>query len=772
MGAGAGGNGHSAPDPGVKPGALSALLQEIAEAPRAQLGEGWGPALHPGAVVGRFELVRELGRGGFGVVWEAKDRELGRSVAFKAVRAGGQAGVREERLLREAEAAARLSHPNIVTLYDVGRSQHGPYLVLELLKGRTLEERRAQGRVPVEEALRIAVEVAKGIAHAHSNGVVHRDLSPANVFLCDGGQVKVVDFGMAHAFGQRKVDGGTRAYMAPEQARGAPEDERSDVFAFGVILHQMLSGELPFKGQGRERTRPAPELEIPGAPALGALVARMLERDPLKRPRDGGQVLSALSLVQAELGRAGARPPPEDMVPAGGAPPREAPAEPEGRARSRRRAAPSREAAASIAVLPFADLSPAKDQDYFCDGIAEELLGALSAVEGLRVASRGSSFQFKGQAVDSREMGKALGVATLLEGSVRKAGNRVRVSARLVNAGDGYQRWSEAFDRRLEDIFAIQEEIAQAVVRALQLRLSAPGEAQLTRIGTRDAQAYEMYLRGRKFLMQHGETSLRLARQMFRGAIELDPGFAQAHAGLADADFFMLQWNLDPDRAAERGAEALAESEEALRLQPDLAEAHVSRANVLSLHGRGEEAERDFQRALELNPGLGDACYFYARHLQGAGRRLEAAEMFEEAARRNPDDYNAVCLLPMVYDDERGLAAARRCVEVTERRLRQDPDDVRALYFASGAHLRLGDRERGLERLGRAMELYPDDFTTLYNVACNYAVAGERERALDALERAVAGGRGSRRWIEHDTDLESLRSDPRFQEIMRRVKSD
>ncbi len=752
---------------GVKPGALSALLQEIAEAPRAELGGGWGPALHPGAVVGRFELVRELGRGGFGVVWEARDRELGRSVAFKAVRAGGQASVRQERLLREAEAAARLSHPNLVTLYDVGRSEHGPYLVLELLKGRTLEALTALAPVAPRESLRIGLEVAKGIAHAHANGVVHRDLTPRNVFLCDDGQVKVLDFGMAHAFGQRKVDGGTRAYMAPEQARGAPEDERTDVFAFGVILHQMLSGRLPSGSQGRDRSRSAPPLEIPEAPPLGGLVARMLERDPLKRPRDGGEVLAALSAVQAELER-----------PATGAataaPPPEAPPRPEGRARPRRRTAPSPEPAASIAVLPFADLSPAKDQDYFCDGIAEELLGALSAVEGLRVAGRGSSFQFKGQAVDSREVGKTLGVATLLEGSVRKAGNRVRVSARLVNAGDGYQLWSESFDRGLEDIFAIQEEIAQSVARALEVRLAGRPEARLTRTGTRDARAYEMYLRGRKFIMSHGETALRLGRQMFLGAIELDPGFAQARAGLANADFLMVQFNMDSERTAERLAEGLAQCEEALRLQPDLAEAHVSRGNMLSLLGRGDEAERDFRRALELNPGLADACYFHARYLLAAGHRRESAEMFEEAARRDPEDYNAVCLLTTAYvglgEPERAREAARRCADVTERRLRQDPDDVRALYFAAGAHLHLGDRERGLERLARALELWPDDFTTLYNAACVYAQAGERDRALEVLDRAATRGRGFRKWIENDADLDPLRGDPRFQEILQRVR--
>jgi adenylate cyclase len=275
--------------------------------------------------------------------------------------------------------------------------------------------------------------------------------------------------------------------------------------------------------------------------------------------------------------------------------------------------------------------------------------------------------------------------------------------------------------------------------------------------------------------MAHGETMLRLARQMFRGAIELDPGFAQAHAGLADADFFMLQWNMDLERAAERRAEALAESEEALRLQPELAEAHVSRGNVLSLLGRGDEAERDFQRALELNPALADACYFHARHLLAAGRRREAAEMFEEAARKDPEDYNAVCLLASVYEglgeSERARSTARRCVETTERRLRQAPDDVRALYLGGGAHVILGERERGLERIARSVELYPDDFTTLYNAACAYALAGDRERSLDALARAARSGRGFRKWIENDADLDSLRADPRFQEILDRVKS-
>jgi class 3 adenylate cyclase len=286
------------PAPAVRPGALSKLLQEV------DAGAGLWSALRPGAVIGRFELVREVGRGGFGVVYEAKDRELGRLVAFKAVRAGPKQEVREERLLWEAETAARLCHPNIVTLFDVGRAPEGPYLVMELLRGCTLARRPDPGPVPLREALRIGVEVAKGLAHAHAQGVIHRDLTPGNIYLCEDGQVKLLDLGLAHAFGHRKIDGGTPSYMAPEQRRGAPEDERTDVFALGVILFEMLTGELPFPG---EHGTPLPEsstgllLDVPEQPALADLVMQMLSGDPVRRPRDAGEVLVALTVFQQEL---------------------------------------------------------------------------------------------------------------------------------------------------------------------------------------------------------------------------------------------------------------------------------------------------------------------------------------------------------------------------------------------------------------------------------------------------------------------------------------
>jgi serine/threonine protein kinase len=293
----------------VAPGDLSSLLGQLARAPAAELGGGWERWLRPGGEVGPYELVREIGRGGFGVVWEANDSRTGNRVAFKAVRAGSLAAVREERLLAEAEVAARLAHPSIVELLDMGRTERGPFLVYELLRGGTLGERMAGGPVPLEEAIRIGTSVAAAIAHAHARGVVHRDLTPGNVFLCGTGEVKVLDFGLAHAFGQRRAGGGTPTYMAPEQWRGAPEDERTDVFALGVILFRMLAGELPFDGRtgcGSPGAFPAPALDVPRAPFLAELVARMLDADPVARPRDGEEVAISIRKGAATIGPASA----------------------------------------------------------------------------------------------------------------------------------------------------------------------------------------------------------------------------------------------------------------------------------------------------------------------------------------------------------------------------------------------------------------------------------------------------------------------------------
>jgi TolB-like protein/Flp pilus assembly protein TadD len=404
-----------------------------------------------------------------------------------------------------------------------------------------------------------------------------------------------------------------------------------------------------------------------------------------------------------------------------------------------------------------------------CDGIAEEILDALCTVPGLRVAARSSSFRFKGKPADVREMSAALGVSTLLEGSVRKIGDKLRVSARLVSS-DGYELWTDKFERGVSDAFAIQDEIAHAVVAALRLRMQDASP----RSGTQNAQAYEMYLRGRQYFRELGLENSRLAGQMFKRAIALDPKFAEAHAGLGDVNSTIVQWLLVPP--AEAGAvraEALAESEEALRLDPSLSEAHVARGNVLAAIGRAGEADESFRRAIELGPGSRDAHYAFGRFLFAQKRYPESARAFEEAARINPDDYDSLTLLSMPYarmgEEPKAQAVRRLSLEASERVLKNEPDDVRALYMSGNNLIRFGEKARGLARLEQAVALRPSDYGVLYNAACGYTFAGEYDRAIDLLERAIGTGRGYRAWFENDPDLDALRNNPRFQQILSRL---
>ncbi|MBS0431453.1 MAG: tetratricopeptide repeat protein [Proteobacteria bacterium] len=428
---------------------------------------------------------------------------------------------------------------------------------------------------------------------------------------------------------------------------------------------------------------------------------------------------------------------------------------------------------ASVAVLPFADLSEAKDQDYFCDGLAEEVLNALATVRGLRVASRTSSFRFRGGDVDVREIGRTLNVAAIMEGSVRKAGDRVRVTAQLVDADSGYHLWSENFDRQLRDIFAIQEEIARNVVRALPVSLKGAAELDIecSSKAPSDMRAYEFYLRGRQILSVKSSDNWTKAPEMFRRAIALDPGYAQAQAGLADSLAQLLIWRVI--ESAGVLDEALAAAKRALQLAPQLAEAHVAHGNTLSLAGDDAGAVAAFERAIELNPELYEAYYYFGRHLYARGQHARSIELFEAAHRVRPDEFQAISLASNAADSlgdkARGDDMVRRALPSALAEIAADPENGRALYLAAGMQVRLGDVEGGRRNIETALRLQPDDFGTLYNAACTYTHMGDNERALDLLERAIATGGGFREWLEQDSDLDSLRAQPRFHDILRHL---
>jgi TolB-like protein/tetratricopeptide (TPR) repeat protein len=799
------------PDPeSAAPGSISALLADLAHTPSVDDGVAWSPELRPGARVDRFELVRELGRGAFGVVFEARDTSLGRLVAFKVVRAG-QGGVAVDQLRREAETIARLAHPNLVTLYDFGVCAHGPYLVLELLRGQTLSARLARGALPPAEAVVIAVDVARGLAWAHAHGVVHRDLKPSNIFLVEGGGAKVLDFGLAQAFGRRRLGGGTPNCMAPEQWREAPEDERTDVFALGVVVFRMLTGRLPFPDdEGRSVLGPEPALRltVPGHPDLPRLVARMLEKDPVRRPRDGAAVLAGLLVTQAEL----------TLPAAGGLAAGSVGVQPRWLQRARRWLAGGALALAvaalaaggwawwrsgtmdrtpSVAVLPFLDLSQARDQIYLSAGLAEEIVASLTRLEGLRVTGRTSAAAFAQPLPDLAKVGRDLGVETVLQGSVRRDGTRVRVTAQLVQVADGSHLWSRTFDRDIADLFAVQDEIAGAVVQALRVKLLSGRAPSSLLHRTANPEVYAQYLLGRQLDREDRVADARQAVASFRRALALDPTYAPAWAALSQSIFWGYS-NIDGAAADLKPSrdEALAAAEQAVTLAPDLADGYAARGFLrASLQWDWTGARSDFERALSLDPGNAEIRQRYARNvLAPMGLLAEARSGALLATRLDPLSNSAWSSLAAIHLAEGELVRARRAatrslelrprqdfattylalVELLEGRpeaallaaQRCDAELFRLQLTAAALH----SQQRGDEAqsaLDRLLAGHAADGP--FQIATVYAWRGQADQAFQWLDRALAESDGGLMDLRLDPLLRGLASDPRFKALLARL---
>ncbi len=714
------------------------------------------------ALADRYLFEREVGRGGMATVYLAQDQKHNRAVAIKVLHPYLAVNLGPERFLREIQIAAQLQHPHIVPLYDSGQANELLYYVMPYVEGESLRQRLdREKQLPLEDAIHLARAVLAALDYAHRHQVVHRDIKPENVMLHEG-EAMVTDFGIAKAVTAAAADNltqtgatlGTPAYMSPEQASGAIElDGRSDVYSLACVLYEMLTGRTPFVGPTAQAiiaqcfTSAPPSLRTAGNGVpewADQAILKALAKEP------GGRFATAAAFSQA-LKAPGAATTPSGATPATPAPQTGA-------------------VAKSIAVLPFVNMSADPENEYFTDGIAEEIINALTKVQALRVASRTSSFAFKGKNQDIRKVGEQLNVGTVLEGSVRKAGTKLRVTAQLVSVTDGYHLWSERYDRELQDVFAIQDEIAENIVRALRVVLSDAEKRAIEKAPTDNVQAYEYYLRGRQFFHQFRRTGIQFSRRMFERAIEIDSGYALAYAGIADScSFLYMYW--DGSKANLEGAHSA--SRKALALDPELAEAHASRGFALSLSKQYDEARREFETAIRLDPRLYEAHYLYARACVQEGSFAEAVQHYEEASRVRPEDYQALLLvqtpLTRLGRTDDALVSLRQGLQVAEKHLELNPDDARALVLGAAALVQLGEVERGLEWTRRAHAIDSEDSGILYNAACVYSLVGQPEDAFACLEKAIQNGFGHREWLETDSDFDAMRGDPRFQAYLNRL---
>ena len=614
-----------------------------------------------------------------GEVYKEQDTRLKRLVALKLLPPElTRDETAKQRFLQEAQAASALDHPNICTIHEINETPDGQlYLVMAYYEGETLKEKIARGPLPLDEALDIAIQVGQGLADAHAAGIVHRDIKPANVMLPKGAPVKIVDFGLAKLAGQVGLTQtgkalGTVAYMSPEQARGQEVDHRTDLWSLGVVLYEMLTGQPPFQGDNLLAISNAILQRQPVAlsgtsSSAQGVVTRALTKNSAERYQAVADLLGDLRKAAMKSGESVTAAAEQDVP--------------------------------SIAVLPFTDMSPQRDQEYFCEGIAEEIINALTGGETLRVAARTSSFQAKAKGLDIAEVGVRLKVGTVLQGSLRKAGDQLRITAQLVNVADGYQLWSERFDRRMGDVFAVQDEIARAIATRLSVTLTPQAGGTMLAPPTSNLDAYNAFLKGRSLMAKgkHPE-----AADQFEQALQLDPQYAAAHADLAEATAYMGDLGfVEPMAAAVRARKA---AERALELDPRLTQAVVTLAWIaMGSDWDWASAERHFTRALALDPRLGDAHARYGFFLSVCGRFDSAAAEVERAVELDPMNY--------------------------------------MMHHWRGVVLCLGGRpDDAISRLRQALDLEPYNFLARMFLGMALRFTARRQQALEAGRRAVKDG--------------------------------
>ena len=753
-------------------------------------------ALASGALIGPYEILSLLGAGGMGEVYKARDTRLHRVIALKTLPAEKVSDAeRKRQFLIEARAASQLNHPNIVTIHDIFELNGAYFIAMECVAGMTLEQMNARGGIPFDQTMKYAGDIADALAAAHAAGIIHRDLKPANIMIADDGRVKLLDFGLAKLAELPVAPGveaatltsmgaegfaGTPAYMSPEQVEGRELDARSDIFSYGLVLYEMFCGERAFRGETwvstltavlRDEPRPMREIKPEIWVTMEEHVTRCLRKDPAQRFQSMKDVKKDLSELSTRA-----------IFPLASS------------ASSKGLSATAGEETRSIAVLPFANLSAEKENEYFSDGLAEEIMNALAKVPELKVIARTSAFAFRGKEQDLRTIGERLRVGTILEGSVRRAGNRVRVTAQLIRVADESHLWSERYDREMTDIFAIQDEISQAIAGALKVKLVAPQR----RAG--NVEAFQNHLKGLYWYQRYTPESLAKAKESFELALIQDPRYADAYAGLAVFYFGLGALSIKP--MSEMAPLAKSAAEKALAIDESLSEAHsvmglVTGAvefnwNLAQRHfqaamkvrpvpplvglryglyyltplRRFQEAEEQYKRALETDPlsmmahfGLAFAFYCQRRYDTAIEHAAKAVEIY-------PEYWLVHLIMGMTHSQ---MGDFKKAIASLERTVQLSPAFTPAAGFLAAVYFRAGMQERAEKLMAEVEEKSKRQFVSPVCFAIYHAAVGNAEKTFEFLEAAFAERDPYLTRIDAEPYFDSYHTDPRYRELMKKM---
>ena len=739
-----------------------------------------------GQTISHYRIQEKLGGGGMGVVYRAEDTKLGRGVALKFLPEGMHADpAAVERFQREARAASALNHPNICTIYEVDEKDSRPFIAMELLEGETVKHRISSGAVRLDDVVEFGMQIADALDAAHTRGIVHRDIKPANLFITQRGQIKILDFGLAKLLSQRdRFDSvmastgagagatagdmltspgstlGTIAYMSPEQARGEPLDARTDLFSFGVVLYEMTTGRMAFDGSTSALIfdailhKPAKSIqqinpELPNE--LERIISKALEKDREMRYQAAAELRTDLKRLKRDLESA-----------SGSSGHKSAPA-----AAKENSGVISAKAEKSVAVLYFENLSSAKEDEYFRDGMTEDIITELSKVKDLRVFPRPAVAQYRDKSVTAPQVGHDLSAAYVLGGSLRRAGNRVRISAQLIETRTGHTLWAERYDREMEDVFEVQDEIARAIAQAFRITLSPQEQKAIAAKPTQNVEAYDYYLRGRSYARRVNRADLELAMEMYERAIRIDPKFALAYAGLANVCGLFHDWYGHDNRWIERGEAACRRITD---LDPELPESFAAHARIAWAQRKYAPAIDYAQKAIARKSDCEGAYWSLGQALFATDRFQEAADLAERAIESSGDDYNVY--IPFIYSLERiGRKEAvrelrKKWTRVVEQQVEVVPDDTRARGMLANNYAVLGQREAALREVDMVLAMRPNDSNIIYNSACIYGIFNQKKEALDLLRKARDTGFPNLDWAARDPDLVCLHDDPEFQALL------